>query len=81
MKIVKRIAIDSLGWLVIVAGILAVFVPIVPGFVLIAVGLYLLSLHSAWFRERVNRHKHRYPRVVAMLERLDTRIRRLLHIL
>lgn len=80
MKTIKRISIDTVGWALILLGVIGILLPVVPGFVLVLAGLYLLSLHSKWFHGQLERHKHKYPRVVRFLDSLDARVKRLLHI-
>lgn len=45
----KRIALETLGWIVLVAGILALVLP-GPGLLLTFVGLWILSTQYAWAR-------------------------------
>lgn len=80
MKTIKRISIDAVGWALILLGGVGMLLPVIPGFIFVLAGLYLLSLHSKWFHQQLDRHKHKYPRAVRFLDRLDARVKRLLHI-
>ncbi len=57
----KGILILSLGWVFILLGIAGLFLPIVQGILFLLIGLYLLSLQSAWARKIFNKLRHRYP--------------------
>jgi len=55
---VKRIALEALGWLLVVAGIAALVLP-GPGLLLLAAGLVLLSQEYEWAAKRVEPVKRR----------------------
>lgn len=40
-----------LGGIVLIAGLIGLFIPFIPGILLTLIGLYLLSLHSKWCRK------------------------------
>src|SRR4051812_32883420 len=72
---VKRIALEGLGWLLVVVGIVAIPLP-GPGFLILAGGLILLSQQYEWAERRVEpikrealkgaaRSVETWPRVVA----------------
>ncbi len=63
----------SVGGVFIVAGIGAGFVPLVPGFVLIIVGLYIISLRSAWLREKIVWARGRHPKFDRVMTAFELR--------
>ncbi|HYF10053.1 MAG TPA: PGPGW domain-containing protein [Candidatus Paceibacterota bacterium] len=72
----KRVLLDVLGWLFLAVGFLGLLLPFLQGILFLAIGAYLLSLHSPWFHEKLVRLKGRFPRIVGPLERFDTFVRR-----
>lgn len=75
-----NIVVHSVGGMFIVAGIGAGFVPLVPGFVFIIIGLYIISLRSEWLRGRIAWARVRFPsfgRKMTAFESLKARLFRL----
>lgn len=67
----------SIGWFFVVSGIAAGFVPFVPGFVLIIIGIYLMSQRSAWLRGKLDFFRKYYPsfdKVVVTFERVAGKV-------
>lgn len=62
MRKIKNTALNVLGWLCLIGGTVSLFIPFVPGLVLIAAGVYLLSRHSPWTRCIFKNLRMRYPR-------------------
>jgi len=60
----KRIALEVLGWLLVVAGVAALILP-GPGLLLLAAGLVLLSQEYEWAEKRVEPVKRKALRAAA----------------
>ncbi|MCG8504832.1 MAG: hypothetical protein MI755_09520 [Sphingomonadales bacterium] len=58
---IRRILLIVAGTLIFAAGFLTFWLPIPIGLILMAVGLALLLVSSAWVRSRVKALRHRYP--------------------
>lgn len=69
----QRIAILASGWFFVVLGVVGLVLPILQGFLFLAIGFYLLSLESPRVRRFVDRTLARYPRLAKVYE--DARIR------
>ena len=67
-KLAKRIAIGIVGGSVLVIGVLMIVLP-GPAFVVIPVGLGILSLEFAWARSWLRKIKQRAQSVAAMVHR------------
>ncbi len=63
-KVVRRIALETLGWLLIVAGIAALILP-GPGLLMLAAGLVILSQEYEWAERRLEPVKVRALRGAA----------------
>lgn len=62
------------AWVLIVVGIAALILPVIPGIVLIALGLFLWSRVSRWPVVRRRWLRRRYPSWVGVLDRAEARV-------
>ena len=63
----KRVAILAFGWSLVLGGIIGLFLPIVPGGILIAAGALMLTPRCAWLRraiEKCHARSHDLSRLV-----------------
>jgi uncharacterized membrane protein YbaN (DUF454 family) len=58
---VKRVAFNVAGWFLLLLGILGLFLPVLPGVLLMAIALSILSLEYAWARRWMTTLLHRFP--------------------
>lgn len=58
---VKRVAFNAAGWLLLVLGVVGLFLPILPGVLLMVVALSILSIEYAWARRWMTTLLHRFP--------------------
>ncbi|MCE9644183.1 hypothetical protein K8Q93_03010 [Candidatus Parcubacteria bacterium] len=72
----KRILLNFSGWALIVFGGVGIFLPVLQGLLFLAIGFYLLSLHSPWFHAKLLSLRRRYPRFAGPLKRVDTWVRK-----
>lgn len=72
----KRLLILISGWFFIALGIVGLVLPILQGFLFLAIGSYLLSLESVWVRRKMLRLQRRYPKLGATLDEARTRAAR-----
>ncbi len=77
IKHTKRTLIFILAVLFVVIGIAGLILPLIPGLVFIAVALVIFSLFFPIIGEKVRHHTVRYPKLHAIIERLDERVRRI----
>jgi uncharacterized protein YqgC (DUF456 family) len=59
------------GTAVFLLGVIGCILPIIPGFPLIGVGLYLLSLDSPGMQSRIRALRLRYPRVDRFVHKIE----------
>ena len=67
----QRIAVVALGSALMLGGIIGLFLPVVPGDLLIGVGVLMLSTQYAWLRQAVEKCRARVPFVRRTLTRLS----------
>jgi hypothetical protein len=80
----KRWAVLICGWAFVLLGVAGLVLPILQGFLFIAVGLLILSRESVWACRQLEKLKKRYPKLAQTSEeaqkylaRLGQRIRRM----
>jgi uncharacterized membrane protein YbaN (DUF454 family) len=61
--IVKRIAINIVGWAFLLLGIVGLFLPILQGVLFILIGLMILSTEYVWAHRLLTRLKTKFPRL------------------
>lgn len=79
-KRIKRIAIDTLGWLFVVMGLLGLILPFLQGILFLIMGIYILSLHSKFAHRELHKLKLRYPKIGGRIDSFDHRLRKFLGI-
>jgi uncharacterized membrane protein YbaN (DUF454 family) len=57
----KRVAFNAAGWALLMLGVVGLFLPILPGVLLMVVALSILSLEYAWARRWMSTLLHRFP--------------------
>ena len=65
----KRVALLVFGWVLVLGGIIGLFLPIVPGGILIAAGTLMLTPQCAWLRraiEKCHARSHDLSRLVQL---------------
>jgi uncharacterized membrane protein YbaN (DUF454 family) len=58
---VKRVAFNAAGWLLLLLGAVGLFLPILPGVLLMVIALSILSIEYAWARRWMSTLLHRFP--------------------
>ncbi len=75
-KKAKRVLIDTIGWIFVLVGIVGVFLPFLQGIFFIVIGLYFLSLHSSWFKEKFHHFRAKHPSLFGWFDAFDIRVRK-----
>jgi uncharacterized membrane protein YbaN (DUF454 family) len=57
----KRLAFIAAGWILLMLGAVGLFLPILPGVLLLIVGLSILSVEYAWARRWMRSLRRRFP--------------------
>jgi uncharacterized membrane protein YbaN (DUF454 family) len=58
---VKRVAFNAAGWVLLLLGAIGLFLPVLPGVLLVVIALSILSLEYAWARRWMSTLLHRFP--------------------
>jgi uncharacterized membrane protein YbaN (DUF454 family) len=75
-RIAHKTILHMAGWVCITIGILGLVLPILPGFVFIALGIYIISFASLWLYMKIDRIKLRYPKVGIHFDKVERYISR-----
>ena len=57
----KRLALIATGWALMLVGTAGLFLPVLPGVLLLIVGLSILSVEYAWARRWMSALQRRFP--------------------
>jgi hypothetical protein len=68
----QRIAVVALGWIFIFVGIVGLFLPFVPGTLLIVAGALMLNPQCPWLRRAREKCRERVPALEHAFKRLST---------
>jgi hypothetical protein len=71
-KPLQRIAVVALGWILMIAGIVGLFLPFVPGAFLIVAGALMLKPQRAWLRRAIETCRVRFPVLERAFKRFHT---------
>lgn len=66
----KRILILSLGWVLVLFGVVGLFLPFLQGILFLLAGLYVLSLESKMARYWLERFRKRHPGADRLLRKI-----------
>lgn len=70
----RRVGILTLGWILILLGIVGLALPVLQGVLLILLGLLVLSRESHWAGRQLARLRRRFPRADARLHEYRERL-------
>jgi len=57
----KRLALIAAGWALLLLGSVGLFLPVLPGVLLLIIGLSILSVEYEWARRWVTALRNRFP--------------------
>jgi len=73
-RIAHKTAYHCAGWCLILIGLAGLVLPIIPGIVLLVIGLYFISLASVWLHGKVELVKIKYPKIGFHFEKFDNKV-------
>lgn len=65
-----KIRVLALGWVLLLLGVAGMFLPVLPGILLIIAALVLLSREYEWAQRLLTRARQRFPSVAAKAQQL-----------
>jgi len=60
-KLLNRLSFLVLGWIFVFGGVIGLFLPIIPGGLLLGIGVLLLSSKSVWLQRKLEKVVARFP--------------------
>lgn len=73
-KRLKRVLVFSAGIIFVLLGLVGLALPFLQGVLFIIIGIILLSIASPTVRVWAERHTRKFPKVHAMVEKMEKRI-------
>jgi PleD family two-component response regulator len=70
-KPLQRVAVIPLGWVLILLGIVGLVLPVVPGAVLIGIGVLMVNPQCVWLRRMLEKCKVRFPVLASAFRRFS----------
>jgi len=61
----SSVCLMMLGWVLLLAGLLGLFLPLVPGLPLLSAALFVLARQHDWARRLLMRARQRFPTIAA----------------
>ncbi|MBD1371205.1 DUF454 family protein [Hazenella sp. IB182357] len=74
---IKRIILNTLGWIFIFLGILGLFLPVLQGILFLIIGLYFLSFNSPKAKKLLTHLNQRYPAISTKSQAFVRKVKRL----
>jgi len=71
-----KIAVQVVGWVFLVTGIVGLFLPFLQGILFILIGLAILSSHYLWADKILTKAKKRYPKLADQLDGIMLKLRK-----
>jgi len=69
---VHRFAVVALGWVLILLGIVGLVVPVVPGAVLMIIGILMVNPQYVWLRRMLEKCRVRFPALEPAFRRFSS---------
>lgn len=72
--LMKIILLQALGYLFLVLGVLGMVLPILQGFLFLAIGLIILAKTAPWAERLLERFRKRYPQGGALIDKAEIKV-------
>ncbi len=70
----KTFLLQALGYLFLVLGVLGMVLPILQGFLFLAIGLIILSKSAPWAARLLERFRQRYPKAGDLIDQAEAKV-------
>ena len=70
----KTILLQALGYLFLVLGVLGMVLPILQGFLFLAIGLIILAKTAPWAERLLERFKKTHPEAGTLIDKADAKV-------
>ena len=72
--LMKTILLQGLGYLFLVLGVLGMVLPILQGFLFLAIGLIILAKTAPWAERLLQRFREKYPDAGRLLDKAEAKV-------
>ena len=70
----KNFLLQALGYLFLVLGVLGLVLPILQGFLFLAIGLIILAKTTPWAGRLLERFREKYPDAGRLIDKAETKV-------
>ena len=72
--LMKTVLLQALGYLFLVLGVIGMVVPILQGFLFLAIGLIILAKTAPWAERLLQRFREKYPEAGSLIDKADVKV-------
>ena len=72
--LMKTVLLQALGYLFLVLGAIGMVVPVLQGFLFLAIGLIILAKNAPWAERMLERFKNTHPDAGRLIDKADAKI-------
>jgi len=72
--LMKTIALQALGYLFLVLGVLGLVLPILQGFLFLAIGMIILAKTAPWAERVLDRLRARFPKAGFVIDKAEVKV-------
>ena len=72
--LMKTILLQTAGYTFLVLGVVGLVVPVLQGFLFLAIGMIILAKTAPWAERTLDRFRKRYPQAGAIIDKADDKV-------
>lgn len=70
----KTIVLQTVGYAFLVLGVIGLVVPILQGFLFLAIGMIILGKTAPWAERQLERFRQRYPKAAVVVDKAEAKV-------
>ena len=72
--LMKTVLLQALGYIFLVLGVLGMVLPVLQGFLFLAIGLIILAKTAPWAERLLQRFREKYPGAGALIDKAEAKV-------
>lgn len=73
-SVMKTVLLQAVGYAFLVLGVIGLVLPILQGFLFLAIGMIILSKTAPWAERALERLRNRFPQAGAVIDKADAKV-------
>lgn len=73
-SVVKTFLLQMIGYLFLLLGVLGMVLPVLQGFLFLAIGMIILARTAPWAKRLLDRFRKRHPRVGTLIDQAEVKV-------